>query len=251
MPVQIGLQLYTLREECARNLVETLSKVAELGYRGVEFAGFYGCSAVEVSRMLQEFNLHPIASHVSIDDLRQRLPEVLEFHREIGCDYIVCPWVGPQLFRDGNRARALIGELEEIGKTVGQRGMRFGYHNHAFELENRLDGEIALDALYRRTEASAVLAELDLYWIRRAGEDELAYLRRYAGRIPVVHLKDMAEDGFFAEVGTGVMDLDGIFAVGNTSGVQWYVVEQDECRHHSSLESVKISMEQLKERGWV
>ncbi|OYD08445.1 sugar phosphate isomerase/epimerase family protein [Paludifilum halophilum] len=250
---QIGLQMYTLRDACAENFPGTLHKVAKLGYQGVEFSGFYHRSAAEVKKIIDDLGLVPVSSHVGIDDLRNRLPETLEFHRQIGCDYIVCPWIDPSVYRDPTTARAFIQELAEIGAEVGRQGLRFGYHNHAFELESRLEGTTALDVLFNETDSSTVLAELDLYWVRKGGKDEIQYIRQHAGRVPVVHLKDMekGEEGFFTEVGTGLLDLDAVFAAGESAGVDWYMVEQDECRTRSPMESVKISIEHLKERGLV
>ncbi|SEN30042.1 sugar phosphate isomerase/epimerase family protein [Lihuaxuella thermophila] len=250
----VGLQLYTLRDECADDFFGTLRKVADLGYQGVEFAGFYGYSAREVKQMIDEVGLQPVSSHVALHSLRgEELQKTIDFHKEIGCDYIVCPWVDPQLLADTDQARALISELAAIGEHCKKQHVRFGYHNHDFELAHRIDGEAVLHVLYRETDPSVVLAELDLYWIRKGGEDEVAAIRRYAGRVPVVHLKDMekGEEGFFTEVGTGRLDLNAIFAAGEASGVEWYIVEQDVCRDHSPLVSVKISIDHLKEQGFL
>jgi sugar phosphate isomerase/epimerase len=122
------------------------------------------------------------------------------------------------------------------------------YHNHDFEF-NQFDGEYLLDLLYANTDPALVQAEIDGYWVQHSGIDPVAYITKYADRTPLVHLKDMTNDGtrFFAEVGTGIVDIDGIIAAATSA--KWLIVEQDQSRS-TPMESIAISIANLKAKGY-
>ncbi|BCU82710.1 hypothetical protein JIR001_24930 [Polycladomyces abyssicola] len=137
---QIGLQLYTLRREMGQDMATVLHTIARMGYRGVEFAGFYGKCAEEIRQLLQETGLHPIASHVGLQELKTSLPDVISFHQTIECDTLICPWVEPGRFTQMDEVQALVRDLIDIARVCRVHGLRFGYHHHDFELEQRVQG---------------------------------------------------------------------------------------------------------------
>ncbi|MCC6728510.1 MAG: sugar phosphate isomerase/epimerase [Chthonomonadales bacterium] len=247
--IPVALQLYTVRDETARDFVGTLRKVADLGYAGVELAGTGGLAAAELRRLLGDLGLQVAGSHVGMEQLAGGLPAALDYNAELGNPWVVCPYLPEDRRGDAAAWRAVGAWFDTVGAACRERDMQFCYHNHAFEFA-RHDGQLGLDLLFGSSSPDLVKSELDTYWVRHGGQDPAAYIRRYAGRVPLVHLKDMAagEQRTFAEVGEGIMDFDAIFAASTESGVAWYIVEQDVCQR-PSLESAAISLRNLRQRG--
>lgn len=248
MGIPVAVQLYTVREETNKDFIGTLEKVANIGYKGVEFAGYGDIPASTMADTLKRLGLKAAGSHVGLDLLKDHLDEVIAYNLEIGNQYILCPWAQ---FETKNDYVKMAKFLNETGRKCKEAGVTLGYHNHDFEFTT-FDGEHGLDILYKETEPSYVVAEIDTYWVQRAGVDPIAYVKKYAGRCPLIHLKDMeaGEVKDYAEVGNGIMDIAGIVAVAEQSGVKWLIVEQDKCKK-PPLESIAISMENLKKMGIV
>jgi sugar phosphate isomerase/epimerase len=133
-----------------------------------------------------------------------------------------------------------------MGEKCMAKGVQFGYHNHEHEFE-KFDGEYGLDIIYRNSDPRMVFAEIDTYWAEHAGVDPVEYIKKYSGRCPLIHLKDMeaGEEKFFAEVGNGIMDMKGIVKAAKAAGAKWLIVEQDRCRR-PAIESARMSFENLK-----
>jgi len=249
--VPIALQLYTVREDLAKDFEGTLQRVAEIGYTGVEFAGFGDVPSSKVWRALQEFNLKAAGAHWPLGQLENDLESVVEMNLEICNDFLVVPWLPEERRRDRKRWREVANSMNEIAKDIQDYGLKLLYHNHAFEFE-KVGGETGWDILFEAADPDLVGAEIDTYWIKYAGEDPAEYIRRMAGRCPLVHLKDMANDDKRSqtEIGAGTLDFDAIFQAAETGGVQWFIVEQDTCGR-PPLESANLSFENLKARGKV
>src|SRR5262249_6767260 len=162
------------------------------------------------------------------------------FTQGIGSEFVVCPFLPEERRRSADDYRALAQILNRVGAACKQRGLQLCYHNHAFEFQ-RFDGQYALDILYTATAPDLVKGELDTYGTQKGGAARAAYIRLYAGRCPLIHLKDMATDEkqSFAEVGEGLLDWPAIFAAAELGGARWYIVEQDICPG-SPLESIAI-----------
>jgi sugar phosphate isomerase/epimerase len=244
----IGLQLFTLRNETEKNFIGTLEKVARLGFQGVEFAGYGGLSANELKGVLDNLGLKAASSHVPITLLENDLDHVIEYQQAIGNRHVACPFLPPER-RTKEAYYELITILNEIGRKCHEEGITLSYHNHDFELIEMEDGKKPLELLIEETNPEWVKAELDIYWLTKAGEDPVQWLKRFKGRTPLVHLKDMTQDDekFFAELGTGGVDLEGVINQGNQTNVEWFIVEQDQSRR-SPLESVEISINFLKNK---
>ncbi|WP_186578980.1 sugar phosphate isomerase/epimerase family protein [Aquibacillus kalidii] len=244
--IPIAVQMFTLREEAEKDFAGTLKKVAELGFDGVEFAGYGGLTSKEVRKLLDDLGLKAASSHIPLDQLKDNLDEVIEDQKILGSKFIVCPFLMPDQ-RTEEDYRALIPFLEQVGEKCKAEGITLCYHNHDFELEKLSDGRSALEAIFHDTSASFVQTELDVYWLKKAGEDPVAWINRFADRAPLVHLKDMTTDTekFFAELGTGGVDIDSILKLGDKASVEWWVVEQDVSRK-TPFESLEISINYLK-----
>lgn len=247
--IPVALQLFTVRDETAKDFIGTLQRVAQIGYKGVEFAGFGGLSASEVKRVLDDLGLRAAGSHTGINALEADLAAVADFNLAIGNPYVVVPWMPQEYRADAAGWRAVGAKMNELGAQLQRRGLTLCYHNHAFEFE-RFDGAYGLDIFYGASDPALVQAELDLYWVKKGGEDPAAYVRKYAGRVPLLHIKDMAGDaeGSFTEFGTGIIDWGAVFAIAPSAGAQWYIVEQDACTR-PCMESVQISFDNLRQRG--
>ncbi|MBA4492785.1 sugar phosphate isomerase/epimerase family protein [Paenactinomyces guangxiensis] len=253
MSIPIGVQLYTLRNEAEKDFVGVLEKVKEIGYEGIEFAGFGGLSVREVKKAVDQQGLVPVSSHVPLDLLEYDLDQVIADHAELGVKFLVCPWVEEERRKGTGDYQKLAETFNHIGRKCLEAGFQFCYHHHEFEFV-RFSGEQvpALDLLLQQTNERNVHLELDVYWAAYAGESPVQYLKRYQGRCPLVHLKDMEalEKRSFAEVGEGILPIGEIIAASHQTGVEWLIVEQDECQR-PPLESVRISMENLRKKGYV
>lgn len=239
----LGIQLYTLRELMRENFAKTLEAVSNIGYRGVEFAGYGNYRAHELKKLMDDFGLEAVSSHIPLIALEQELDAVIAFAKEVGISYLVCPFLPEDKRKSLSDYERLARSLSIIGNACESNGITFCYHNHAFEFEvQTAEDQYALDALFDWTKGHHVQAELDLYWIEYAGESAVAYLQKYAGRVPLVHLKDMenGEGRGFKELGQGIFDLSQMVETAKESGSKWLFVEQDECLG-DPLESVSSS----------
>jgi sugar phosphate isomerase/epimerase len=243
----IALQLYTVRDETARDFAGTLRQVAALGYHAVECAGYGNLSAPELLALLAEIGLRAPSSHcLRLDMPEERLAQELAFAREIGCEYAVIPWIGPERFTRTPFA-SLVQRLETIGRSCREAGLQLVYHNHDYSFQRLDDSRLLLDELLAACDPALLGLELDVYWAAFAGIDPLAYLHRHRGRVPLLHLKDMDAQRGMSEVGDGTLDMAGIIAAGEEGGTRWLIVEHD---HPTmpSLESARRSLHNLRTR---
>jgi sugar phosphate isomerase/epimerase len=247
--IPIALQLYTVRDETAQDMAGTLARVAEIGYAGVELAGAGGMTPEDLRARLDELGLRVAGSHVALARLEDDLPQVIAECHTLGVTHLVCP-VLPADQRTPAGFGALAGALNRVSAVVRAEEIMLCYHNHAFEWETVIDGMPAYDWLAARTDPEGVQLEPDIYWMIKAGQDPAVYLRRYAGRVPLVHLKDITKDdrATFAPVGAGAVDFAPIFAASEYAGSAWYIVEQDRA-DGSSVEAARTSLSNLRALG--
>jgi sugar phosphate isomerase/epimerase len=239
----LAVQMYTVREAATQDFRGALRRVAELGYDAVELAGTFDLTASELHQILEALGLKCIGGHVALAHLQQDLDREIETYLTLGATHLVCPWLPPEKRGDEASYRAIAAELNQIGERCRARGLQFCYHHHDFELV-QFNGKYALDILLEDSDPTNVQLEADTYWLKFGGADPAAYIRRWAGRVPLVHLKDMSatEPPTFAEVGAGVLDWASIFEAAKASGTQWFIVEQDRCPG-DPFESLRISLE--------
>ena len=248
MNIPIALQLYTLRQETEKDFIGTLKKVAALGYKGVEFAGFGGFSALDLKAYLDAFDLKPVGAHIGIEELKNNLEEIIDYNLQLGNKYIVCPWASYEAKEDYVKMAEL---LEDIGRKLKASGLRLCYHNHAHEFQS-FDGEYGLDIIYNRVHRELLGTEIDTYWVVYAGLNPVEYVAKYSGRTPLLHIKDMenSEKREFAEIGTGTIDIRAIAEQAEKNGTEWLIVEQDACKIEP-LESIRISIENLRKMNLI
>lgn len=221
----IGLQLYSLRSEMAADFEGTLAKLAELGFKEMEFAGYFDKSPTEVRSILDMNGLVSPAAHIPLNAIQDNLSEVIETAATIGQKYIVLPFLVGKDREYDNYAR-IADLLNTAGEQAKSAGIKMGYHNHDFEFDKH-DGRMGYDVLLEQTDSELVFFEMDLYWAAHAGVDATEYFRKYPGRFPMLHVKDRLADGSMADVGRGTIDFAGIFALASTAGFEHYFIEHD------------------------
>ena len=225
---QIALQLYTVRDLAADDLAGTLHAVAAAGYRAVELAGLPETQPGELARLLDAASLRVVAAHEGIERLREDLTAVADRLAEVECPRVIVPWMPEEDRRTVENVRRFATELGAFARELSERGMRLGYHNHAFEFEP-LDGTTVWDVLLAELPPEVEL-ELDVYWAAVAGRDPLAVLRAHPDRIRLLHMKDMSEgvEPHDAPAGHGTLPFPDLVEAARSAGVDWYIVEQDE-----------------------
>ncbi len=239
----VALELYTVRDETARDFTGTVRKVAAIGYPGVEFAGYGNLTVQEMKTLLTETGLRAVATHVGLQAIEQDLAKEIAYCQGIGCIFLVLPWLAPEQ-RTIATFRQLAPRLNVFGRQCQAAGITFCYHNHDFEFAQH-NGETLIDILLADTDPSLVKLELDVYWAAYAGADPSTFLHQHSGRIPIVHLKDMTPERTFTEVGDGVLGMSTLIKVAQTSGTQEFIVENDKPTM-PSLESARRSLENLR-----
>ncbi len=226
-PDQIAVQLYTLRADTAKDLPGTLQQVSAAGYRAVELAGLPPIDARELRDLLAAERLRPIASHESLEALRTDLDGVLDRLNVVGCPLVIVPWLPDVERTDIASVRRLGTELGEIARACSGRGIRLGYHNHAFEFEP-LDGTTVWDVLLDGLPPEVEL-EVDVYWATIGGRDPVEVIQGAGERVRLLHMKDMASGPDRGDVapGDGILPWPEIVAAATQLDVAWYVVEED------------------------
>jgi sugar phosphate isomerase/epimerase len=243
---QISLQLYTVREETARDMPATLRRISEIGYPAVEFAGFGGLSTEDLSTILDDLSLRASGAHVPFDSWETDPEAIITDMHTLGCAHAILPMAPPEQHRDESAVASLAGSLNRWGELCRQEGLTLSYHNHDFEFAP-LGGTTMWDVLVRETDPEVVYFELDLYWVRYGGADPGPLLSDLGDRIPLVHLKDMdpGEQRSDLPVGEGTMPWNRLLEAADASGVEWYVAEQDNPK--DALEDVRFSLRHLRE----
>ncbi len=243
---QISLQLYTVREETARDMPGTLRRISEIGYPAVEFAGFGGLSAEEIRNIIDDLGLRASGAHVPLDSWQTDPEAVVTGMHTIDCAHAILPMAPPE-YRGAEAAVAGLAEsLNRWGELCRQGDVTFSYHNHDFEFAP-LGGTTMWDVLVRETDPALVGLELDLYWIKYGGADPETVLRDVGNRVSLIHLKDMAPDDTRSDlpVGEGTMPWRELLQAADTVGAEWYVAEQDNPR--DALEDVETSLRSLRD----
>ena len=266
----IGYQVYSAREEAEKDLLSVLKKLKELGYDGVEFAGFYSYTADQIAEMLKETGLVAISDHVPYKRIQADMFGVIADHLKIGCKYIAVPFLEMN-DRPGHPGFAkVIRVITEFGALCKKAGIQLLYHNHDFEFE-KMSGMYGLDFLYEAVDEDILKTEIDTCWVNYSGVNPAEYIKKYTGRAPIVHLKDFVgtrgdaqpyalinEDGSddgaasakaafeFRPVGYGCQNVASILNAGLEAGAQAFIVEQDQWYDRHPLEAAKMSIETIK-----
>jgi sugar phosphate isomerase/epimerase len=265
---RVGLQLYTVRSLMKQDFDGTIAGVAKIGYKEVEFAGYFGKTPKEVRAVLDSNGLTSPSAHHPMQPpnaagktpaLETNLQEIIDGANIIGQKFLVCPYLDAKS-RTADGYKRLAESCNKVGEATKKAGIQFAYHNHSFEFEkvDGLDGKLPFDYLLTQTNPKFVKIEMDLCWITVGGQDPIAYFNKYPGRFPLVHVKDWSKEGsdpggnegavgravtgHIANVGSGSIDWKNIFAHSGKAGIEHYFVENDEAK---SLDDPKASYDYL------
>ncbi|WP_238327550.1 sugar phosphate isomerase/epimerase family protein [Paenibacillus gorillae] len=239
---QLAAQLSTVRKELKQDFEGVLRELHRMGWTAVQIDGLHGNPAKDIAAIMNELGLRTAGMHVGLERMKHDLDAVLEEGRLFQTKDFICHSL-PDGLQTPEGYASVRSDLLSVAERVKGTGFRAGYHNHDFEFHTKLDGKYALEYLL---EDPAVYPEIDTYWVRKGGLDPLTFISSYAGRMPILHLKDMTSDGreYFAEIGTGLIDFVPILRWGLENGVEWFAVEQDYCPG-SPLDSLALSLENL------
>jgi len=239
---KLAAQLYTLRNEVKKDFPAVLKQISEMGWKAVQIDGLHGYAARDIAEIMKELGLRTAGMHVGLDRMKNDLKAVLEEASLFGTRDFICHSLPEELQNPEGYVRVKQ-ELLEVASAIKGKGFRAGYHNHDFEFYTLVENRIALEYLL---DHPSIYAEIDTYWVRKAGYDPLTFIRPYANRMPILHLKDMTADDrkTFAEIGEGIIDFAPILQWGLRNGVEWFAVEQDYCSG-SPFDSLAISFDYL------
>jgi sugar phosphate isomerase/epimerase len=248
----IGLQLYTLRSTIGSDPLGVTRKVASFGYKELETYGYadgqiFGMAFKDFASHVKGLGMKITSGHYPLDlASSDKWEQAVADAKAIGQKYMVVPWVNETERKTIDDYKIICEKLNKAGNICNKNGIRFGYHNHAFEFE-AVDGQIPYDVMLKELDPKAVGMEMDIYWVYRAGHDPLKYFEKYPGRFEQWHVKDMdkADPGKNADVGTGSIDFKKVFAKAKQSGLKHFYVEQ-ESYPGEPIDSVAASIKNLK-----
>jgi len=260
--VPLGIQLWTVKDEAEKDLEGTLRKLYALGFREIEFAGFYGKPAAEIGALLKTIGLTPVSMHAGADAIAATPDQIIADAKTLGLKYIICSspmsdaakakleWAKKMDALDPGDWKMNAVLFNKFGKQVKDAGLTFGYHNHHVEFK-KFGDKTAYETLMAETDASLVKIELDVGWAVAASQDPLAILNKYKGRVVALHVKDIGKlnaDPHLATttaVGEGTIDWKKVIGTAHANGVEHYFYEQESPFTRPILESAKMSADYL------
>jgi sugar phosphate isomerase/epimerase len=253
----IGIQLWSVKDNMNENAAATLAALGEMGYSFVEAAGyrdgqFYGMDPVEFKELVEANNMSFVGSHTGQDlpteenweTTMQWWDRAIAAHKEAGVEYIVQPWMGKAGFESLDGLKRFCDYFNAVGEKCNEQGIRFGFHNHANEFQE-LEGQIIYDFMLQNTDPDKVMFQMDIYWVIEGGHDPVDYFNRYPGRFESLHVKDETEVG-----ASGNIDFERIFNNAGDSGKEYIVVEVENY-NYEPLESVRVSLDYLKNADYI
>ena len=250
---KLAAQLYTVRDytRTAEDFRATIKKVADIGYTAVQVSGIGPIPHEEVKAITDESGLTICITHVGFDYLQNDTEAAIAQHKLWNCPNVAVGCL-PGPYREGGLEsfKRFAKDATEVGKKLADAGLTFSYHNHSFEFV-RFGDRTGLDVIYEESDPRYLQAEIDTYWVQHGGGDSIAWIRKMAGRMPVIHFKDMVMyEGrqTMAEIGEGNLNWPGIIVACEEAGVEWYAIEQDICLRNP-FESLKISYDNLRAMG--
>jgi sugar phosphate isomerase/epimerase len=249
----LGLQLYSLRAEFAKDVPGTLAKVREMGFREVEMGGTYGLTPQQFRAELDKARLRAVSMGVSFDSLRDDIETVISNAKTFGVRYVMCAWIAHQRPFSEEAARQAIRVFNRAGEKLKAAGITFAYHIHGYEFQPYGNGTL-FDLLATELRPEFVSFELDIFWAFHGGQDPVALMRKYPKRFTMMHLKDMrkgekgnltgnAPDDWSVALGAGQIDIPAVLREARKAGVKWYFVEEES---HAPLENIPAGLRYLE-----
>ncbi len=232
---RIGVQLYSVRDEMKKDVAATLERVARVGYREVEFAGYFDRTPKQIHELLEKNHLSAPSTHVGYETIGDGWSKVLDDTKTVGCEWATIAFMPENARGNADAWKRIADRFNDAAAKAKAAGLRFAYHNHNFEFKP-VDGRVPYDILLENTDPKLVDFEMDLYWITVAGGNPLEYFKRFPGRFPLVHVKDSAgpPQNRMMPVGRGTIDFKRIFAESDRAGIKHYFVEHDDAAKYAA-----------------
>lgn len=243
--IPVGLQLYSVRTECQKDFPATIKAVSDIGYQGVEFAGYYDYSAKDLRKLLDDNGLKCCGSHTQLDTLLgDNLPKTIEFNKTIGNKYLIVPWLDPNKYNTADAWREAADMFNELAEKVEPHNMQVGYHNHSHEFKP-VDGRVPWDIFFGNTRKDVIM-QFDTGNAMHGGGDAIPYLKRYPGRAVTVHLKEYSATNEDAILGEGDIPWEELLRLCETIGeTKWYIIEEEK-DVYPPLKTVELCYENFR-----
>lgn len=219
--MDVSLQLYSINQETKTDYKGSIAKVGKIGYSGVEFAGYGGLSAQEMSALLNENNLYSVGTHCGLQVFEDAFEQELQYSKEIGSKYIICPGAKVDTKEDVDY---LVQVLNAAAEKAAKENIKIGYHNHAHEFV-KIDGKYPLDMIAENTSDNVIL-ELDVFWVAYAGIDPMEYIEKWGKKVELIHIKQIDENKVNVDVADGIIDMKQIKETAKFA--KYFVVEHEE-----------------------
>ena len=248
--IPVGVQLYSVRDFCKSDFDGTLEKIAEMGFEGVEFAGYYqyGADPEGLRKKLDSLKLKAAGTHIGANALTEpALKKTIEFHKTIGCAFLICP--GDKRFTDPEKSKEFAELMNKAAEALKPEGLFCGYHNHAQEFKEH-EGKTWMDLFAERTTKDVIIQQ-DAGWTIAAGHDPAAFVKKHPGRVKTTHIKAKlrkgAPEGSKEILGQDNNDWKSLVLASYENGTEWFIVEQEAYPDKkTSLECTKLSLEGFK-----
>ncbi|MBN1808990.1 MAG: sugar phosphate isomerase/epimerase [Planctomycetes bacterium] len=245
----VAMQMYTLRNEAAEDYPGTLREVADMGYKAVQVSGTHSYSAAEIRNVMDDLGLGSAGTHVGFAMMRDDFNAAVDLVKTLNTPYAIVPSCPGEYREDSQGWMRFAREMNEVAARMKEEGLVLGYHNHSFEFKD-YGGKTGYDILWEIA-SDDIQPEIDTYWVRHGDHDPVAMLKRFAGRIDVVHFKDMGEgEGKpMVPVGDGILDWPAILEACRTGGAKWLDIEQDRCEPLAPLDAARKSLDNCRKWG--
>ncbi|HVO39900.1 MAG TPA: TIM barrel protein [Spirochaetia bacterium] len=247
MTDNVAAQLWTVRSRCqdAAALASTLAALRSIGYRAVELAGLGGIPTDDVRSIVEGAGMTSCSAHADSEQILEDPGAVVRTMKALGCDSLAYPYPRNQDLSSPEGVSRLCRRLSRAGEVFHSEGITFSYHHHAIELQ-KVGGRTVLETILEQTDPRLLQLQPDTYWLQAGGVDPARWITRFAGRVPLLHVKDYGVDSagkaIFREIGAGNLDWTGILSAARKAGCKWHIVEQDD--HWSGgdpVESLRMS----------
>ena len=245
MKPQLAIQLYTVRDAADADLHGTLAGLAAMGYKYVETAGTYGLSIEKLAETFAKHGLQAISMHGGPNDLAD-VETIAANAKILGAKYFTVAYIPEEMRTDAAAWKASAAMMQAGAEKLAKLGITLCYHNHSFEF-GTYEGQLGLDILYNN--APDLNAELDLFWVKHGDQDIAGAIKKRAGRLPLLHVKDMDTEGKMISVGSGTIDWPALFALDATKGVEYLIIEQDDT-YGKPMQVAKECIDYMKSLGY-
>ncbi len=219
--MEVSLQLYSIHEETAKDFRKALEQVSQVGFSGVEFAGYGDFTKEELAGILKEKQLYSVGTHCGLSVFEDSFEDELEFSQGIGSKYIICPYAGVETMDEIDH---LVNVLNKAGELAKDKNIKVGYHNHANEFV-QIDGKYPLDIIAEKTNDNVIL-ELDVFWVAYAGLDPVTYIKKWGKKIELIHLKQIDTGKNNVDMGDGILDMNQIKEAAEYA--RYFILEHEE-----------------------